>query len=137
MAAVRGKGSKAELGLRKALFALGLRFRVNDSAVYGRPDVVFRRERVAVFVDGDFWHGNAWRVRGFASFDEQFKRWKRSGFWRKKIRRNMERDEEVNARLRSDGWLILRFWESELEKGNGRATRRVAATVMRRRGRLG
>lgn len=136
MAAVRGRDGKAELALRQALFALGLRFRVNDKATYGKPDIVFRRERVAVFVDGDFWHGNAWRVRGFATFEEQFKRWKRPGFWRKKLCRNMQRDEEVNDKLRSDGWLVLRFWESALEKGNQNASVRVVNAVLRRRQRL-
>lgn len=136
MAAVRGKDSKAELGLRRALFAMGLRYRVNDTGVYGRPDIVFRRERVAVFVDGDFWHGNAWRVRGFPSFDDQFRHWRRPGFWSLKIRRNVERDQDVNATLRANGWIVLRFWESALEKGSEKPIRRVVSAVARRRARL-
>jgi len=136
MAAVRGRDTKAELSLRRALFALGFRYRVNDAAVFGKPDIAFRTERIAVFVDGDFWHGNAWRVRGLKSFDEQFRRMQRSVFWRKKISRNVERDTEVNAHLKGAGWLVLRFWESELEKSNRSAIRRITTALNRRRRRL-
>jgi DNA mismatch endonuclease (patch repair protein) len=133
MKAVRGKDTRVELAFRRSLFAGGLRYRVHDRRVYGRPDVSFPTERIAVFVDGDFWHGNAWKVRGFESFDEQFDRWAHGDFWRKKIMRNMERDREVDAELRRRGWLVLRFWESELASDSSRATRRVVRAVARRR----
>lgn len=136
MAAVRGRDSRAEMKVRRGLFALGLRFRVNDSAVYGRPDIVFRTEQVAVFIDGDFWHGNAWRIRGFESFEAQFQRWKRPAFWRKKILRNVERDHEVAALLKKGGWRVVRFWESDVEREADAVVRKIAAVVARRRARL-
>lgn len=73
MAHVKNKNSKAELLLRRALFARGFRYRVHYAKLIGKPDVVFTRARLVVFIDGDFWHGNAWRLRGMSSFEEQFR----------------------------------------------------------------
>ncbi len=72
MAAVRSQDSRAELLLRRALHAKGLRYRLHARDLPGRPDIVFRRNHVAVFVDGDLWHGNAWRVRGLAALSDLF-----------------------------------------------------------------
>lgn len=102
--------------LRRALHKRGLRYRLHFKKLIGSPDIVFPRHRVAVFVDGDFWHGNAWRLRGMASFDEQFRFRSNPDFWRKKITRNMERDREVNERLEDVGWHVIRLWESEVLK---------------------
>jgi DNA mismatch endonuclease, patch repair protein len=74
----------------------------------GRPDLVLSRFRLVVFVDGDFWHGNAWRLRGLARFEDQFPT--NTEFWVTKIRGNMRRDQEVNAALRVAGWRVLRVW---------------------------
>src|SRR5690348_7047982 len=114
MAAVRNKDSEAEMRLRRALHERGLRYRLHNRKLIGTPDIVFPRQRVAVFVDGDFWHGNAWRLRGMASFDEQFRFRSNPDFWRKKITRNMERDREVNECLENVGWRVIRLWESEV-----------------------
>lgn len=116
MAAVKNKDSEAELMLRRALFSLGLRYRVHYGKLIGRPDIVFPGRRVAIFVDGDFWHGNAWRLRGMASFEEQFRFRSRPEWWEAKIRRNMERDREVNESLAALGWRVLRLWESDVLK---------------------
>ena len=116
MAAVKSKNSKAELRLRRTLFARGFRYRVNYDKLIGHPDIVFPGSHVVIFVDGDFWHGNAWRLRGMASFDEQFHFKSRPEFWRAKILRDMERDREVNEMLSAAGWRILRLWESDVLK---------------------
>lgn len=116
MSTVRNKNSKAELRLRRALFAAGARYRVHYSRLEGHPDIVFVSPRLVIFVDGDFWHGNAWKLRGFASYDEQFQFASRPDYWRAKISRNMERDREVNQKLVSEGWRVIRFWESEVLK---------------------
>jgi len=110
MAAVRGRDSKAELLLRRELHRRGRRYRLHERGLLGKPDIVFKAARVAVFVDGDFWHGNAWRLRGLASFEDQFPT--NREFWVTKLRRNMERDTEVTCGLT---WIIgpvirLRFW---------------------------
>jgi DNA mismatch endonuclease, patch repair protein len=113
MSAVPSRNTKPELALRSSLWRRGLRYRLN-SRLIGRPDVVFPGPRVVIFVDGDFWHGNAWRVRGLSSFDAQFRRINNADFWRAKIQRNMRRDEQVNAALSSAQWRVYRVFESRL-----------------------
>jgi DNA mismatch endonuclease (patch repair protein) len=127
MAAVRNKDSKAELALRRQLHARGLRYRLHARDVPGRPDLVIRKYRLAVFVDGDFWHGNAWRLRGLARFEDQFP--SNRDFWVAKIRRNMERDQEVTAALVANGWTVVRLWESEVLASPAAAADRVQGAL--------
>ncbi|GAB3855792.1 very short patch repair endonuclease [Micromonospora andamanensis] len=115
MAAVRNRNTKPELALRSALWRRRLRFRVR-TALTGKPDIVFVGPQVAVFVDGDFWHGNAWRVRGLPSFDAQFERMNNPEFWKSKLEANMARDATVNSKLADDGWSVYRVFESRLAK---------------------
>ena len=112
MSAVRSKDSKAELALRKALHGKGMRFRLHASDVPGKPDIVIRSKRLAVFADGDMWHGNAWRLRGLRRVEDMFPN--NTEFWVEKIRRNMERDCEVTHQLEEEGWTVVRIWESEI-----------------------
>lgn len=128
MAAVKGRDTKPELALRRVLHARGLRYRVHPRDVTGRPDLVNRARRVAVFVDGDFWHGNPreWQRRGYASMEEQFPEGKRE-HWSAKLRRNIARDHEVTAALESDGWTVVRLWESEVRANVDGAADRVEA----------
>jgi DNA mismatch endonuclease (patch repair protein) len=92
MRRVRGTNTKPELALRKALWGKGLRYRLHDRNLPGKPDIVFPKARVAVFVDGDFWHGNQWRKRGKRALAEQFGGSEHSDYWQQKIGRNMDRD---------------------------------------------
>lgn len=80
----------------------------------GKPDIVFVAPRVVVFVDGDYWHGNTWRTRGYADFDSYYSRGENGAFWANKIRRNIERDNQVTEGLRADGWCVIRVWETHL-----------------------
>lgn len=128
MSAVRNRDTQPELTLRRALHGRGLRYRLR-SALPGRPDIVFGPAKVAVFVDGDYWHGNAWRTRDFASFDAYYGRGDNGPFWLTKIRRNIARDQEVTAALNGDGWTVLRCWESDIERDLSAVTDRVAAAV--------
>jgi DNA (cytosine-5)-methyltransferase 1 len=82
----------------------------------GKPDLIFARQRVAVFIDGDFWHGNQWRKRRLAALDDQFAEAENAGYWRAKIRRNIARDFANTDKLIAAGWRVLRFWESDLAK---------------------
>lgn len=75
---------------------------------------MFSRARVAVFVDGDFWHGAGWRERGFTSLEEQFRNHRDPEKWIAKIRRNVERDVEVGEALSALGWRVIRVWESDV-----------------------
>src|SRR5690606_26344398 len=90
----------------------GLRYRLHAKDVLGTPDIVIRRRRLAVFVDGDMWHGNAWRLRGLPNLASMFPN--RTEWWVAKIERNMQRDREVTERLRADGWTVVRIWESDV-----------------------
>ncbi len=112
MSKVKSKNSKAELIVRRLLHARGLRYRLHYAKVYGRPDIVFTRKRVAIFIDGDFWHGNAWRLRGLPSLAAQFPN--RTEWWVAKLERTMQRDADVTATLTDEGWTVLRFWESDI-----------------------
>jgi DNA mismatch endonuclease Vsr len=82
-------------------------FTVNDTGILGKPDIVFKKYRVCVFLDSNFWHG--W----------QYPRWKhllKNDFWREKIERNRVRDKRVTRKLRKEGWTVLRFWEHQIKK---------------------
>jgi DNA mismatch endonuclease, patch repair protein len=112
MAAVRRKDTKPELIVRRRLWRLGMRYRVDFGQLTGRPDIAFTRARVAVFIDGDFWHGNAWKVREKDSLSDLFPT--NTEWWVDKIEGTRERDRTVNRALREQGWLVLRYWESEV-----------------------
>lgn len=121
------------MALRRELFSRGLRYRVRSMLV-GRPDLVFPRARVACFVDGDRWHGNGWRTRGFDCFEEEFAH-HNSDFWKQKITRNMARDVEMTNQLQLDGWLVLRVWASEVGSDLPRVADRIERSVRDRRAR--
>jgi DNA mismatch endonuclease (patch repair protein) len=127
MSAVRGKDSKAEIALRRELHRRGLRYRLHARDVIGKPDLVVRSRKVAVFVDGDFWHGNAHRLRGLDRLEDLFptnREW-----WMQKLRRNIERDREVTETLRSEGWRVVRIWESNVLSDLTRAADTVEAAM--------
>ena len=109
MKAVKSKDSEIERILRKELWARGLRYRKNAKTVFGKPDIAFIGKKIAVFCDSEFWHGYAWEI-----YQEDFR--SNQSFWISKIERNMQRDIEVNNRLRSEGWTVLRFWGREIKK---------------------
>lgn len=112
-AAARGSSKKAdtrcEVKLRRELWAAGCRYRKNVPELPGHPDLVFARARVAVFCDGDFWHGREWESRR-----QKLRAGTNSDYWLAKIQRNIERDAQNTLRLQEMGWTVLRFWESEI-----------------------
>ena len=112
MSAIPSKDTEPELILRRALWHKKLRYRVNYKKLPGKPDVVFTKYRIAVFCDGDFWHGHNWAIRGLGSLEEELAGY--SDFWRKKIEHNIARDAEVNSLLAEQGWIVIRLWESEI-----------------------
>ena len=127
MAAVRNKNTRPEMALRSALHGRGLRYRLHPKNVPGKPDIAWQGLRIAVFVDGDFWHGNAWRVRGLADPRDQFPT--NADWWMAKMARNRERDTEVNRRLTESGWTVLRIWESDIVADLASAADRVVQEV--------
>jgi DNA (cytosine-5)-methyltransferase 1 len=113
---VKSRDTGPEMLLRKALWKKGFRYRVCVEGMTGKPDIVFEAKKIAVFVDGDFWHGIQWRKRNLDSLEDQFRDAPKRSYWLTKIRRNMNRDCEVTRSLLSEGWTILRFWESDIVK---------------------
>ncbi|MDO5607953.1 MAG: DNA mismatch endonuclease Vsr [Capnocytophaga sp.] len=109
MQANKSTGTKPELLLAKTLFARGHRYRKNDKTVFGKPDLTFKKIKLALFVDGEFWHGKDWHKRKNDLKTNQ-------EFWNKKIERNIGRDKEVNEKLSKQGWTVLRFWSKDIEK---------------------
>ena len=113
MAAIPSKNTRPELALRKALWHKGYRYRVNVKNLPGKPDIVFSTARVAVFCDGDYWHGHNWAIRGLPSLEDELAGY--SQFWRDKILGNIERDHRVTSELEASGWTVVRVWESDVK----------------------
>jgi len=115
MRKVASRDTIPEQTFRKAVWKRGYRYRVSPARLIGKPDVVFPSRRVAVFIDGDYWHGHQWRNRKLKSLEAQFSNSETSSYWIEKIRRNMYRDCRVTSQLLNEGWTVLRFWESEVK----------------------
>lgn len=109
MQAIKNSDSAIELSLRKELWRRGLRYRKNCKKIFGKPDIAFIGRKIAVFCDGEFWHGFNWEERQKDLKSNQ-------SFWIPKIERNMERDREVTRKLQEDGWTVLRFWGKQIKK---------------------
>lgn len=109
MSKIRGKNTKPELTFRKALWAAGYRYRIDYKKLMGKPDIVLKKYKTAIFIDGEFWHGYQWEERktNIKSNRE---------FWIPKIERNIQRDAEVNQELRRLGYTVFRFWQKEVDK---------------------
>ncbi len=109
MGKIRGKNTKPELAFRKALYAAGYRYRIDYKKLIGKPDVVLKKYKTAIFIDGEYWHGYNWQER-------KPKIKTNREFWIPKIERNMQRDREVNEELERLGYKVFRFWEREIKK---------------------
>ena len=122
MQAVKNKDSKIEVLLRKELWNRGIRYRKNVNRIYGKPDIAFIGKKIAVFCDSEFWHGFDWeeRKKDFKSHQE---------FWIPKIERNMQRDIEVNEKLQSEGWTVLRFWGKDIKKNTAQCADQIEKVV--------
>ena len=105
----KSKDTKPELMLRKEVWSRGMRYRKNYKALPGKPDIVFGRAKLAVFVDGKMWHGYDWEHQ-----KNDFK--SNRDFWIPKIESNIERDLKVNQILNEQGWQVIRFWDFEIKK---------------------
>jgi len=108
MSKIRGKNTKPELAFRKALWAVGYRYRIDYKKLIGRPDILLKKYKTAIFIDGEFWHGYNWEER-------KTKIKSNREFWIAKIERNMQRDNEVNQELQRLGYTVFRFWQKEID----------------------
>jgi len=109
MQAIKSKGTKDEILLSKALWQRGYRYRKNNKMVFGKPDLTFKRYKLAVFVDSEYFHGKNWNT-------EKYRIQTNREFWWKKIEGNIKRDKVVNEELIKAGWIVLRFWSKDIRK---------------------
>jgi DNA mismatch endonuclease, patch repair protein len=122
MSRVKNRDTSPEVSLRRALWAAGIRgWRLHPRRIPGRPDIAWPGRRLAVFVDGAFWHGHP----------DYY--WGQSGpFWDEKIGRNRARDIKVNAALEADDWMVLRIWDFEVERDIQTCVERVKVALEKR-----
>lgn len=111
MSKIRGKNTKPEILLKKALWHAGLRHRSNKQKLPGNPDIAFLKYKVLIFIDGAFWHGYDWEKR-----KDNIKT--NRDFWQAKIERNMQRDRDINRYYAEKGWTVVRIWDFEVKKEN-------------------
>lgn len=108
MQAIKSAATKPEIQLSKTLYSVGHRYRKNDKTVFGKPDLTFKKIKLAIFIDSEFFHGKDFETKKKPATNPEF--------WHKKITRNIERDKEVNQHLENLGWTVLRFWSNEIKK---------------------
>ncbi len=126
MSHIRSKNTGIEKTLRKALTEKGVRYRLYSSEVFGHPDIVLQRYRIAIFCDSEFWHG-------FHFAENKAKIKTNTSYWIPKIERNIVRDQEVNKELQRQGYEILRFWGNEIEKSLDEVVDKILLVIEKRK----
>lgn len=111
MSHIKSKDTRIECKLRKALWEKGFRYRKNYATLPGKPDIVLTKYKIAIFCDGEFFHGKDWEV-----LKPRLESSNNSEYWIKKIDRNRKRDEEINKQLLFMGWTVIRFWGKDIQK---------------------
>lgn len=124
MSKIHGRDTSIELILRKALWKKGYRYRKNYKEIPGRPDIVLTKYKIAIFCDGEFFHGKDWEL-----LKNKLKKSNNGEFWIKKISRNRERDDEINKRLSFEGWTVLRFWGEDIKKHTDECVKIIEETI--------
>jgi DNA mismatch endonuclease (patch repair protein) len=132
MSRVKNKDTKIEVSLRSALHRAGFRFRKNYSLAIGRPDIAFPKARIAIFVDGDFWHARILHDVGLEALRLSLRTENRE-FWLAKLQKNRLRDLKVSRQLESQGWVVIRFWESDLKSDLSAAIAKIESAISQRR----
>ena len=126
MSHIRGKNTGIEKVIRKELTARGIKYRLYSSKVFGHPDILIEKLKIAIFCDSEFWHGY--------QFEENKQKIHTNlGYWIPKIERNIARDQEVNARLQAEGYLVLRYWGFEILKETERVVEEIMAAIEKRK----
>lgn len=116
MSRIRSKNTSLEVNFRKLLWKKGLgRYRIHYN-LPGKPDIVYVSKKIAIFIDGDFWHGYNWKKLGKVPPKK---------YWQGKIQKNIDRAEKYNRKLRKDGWSVLRLWEHDILKNPEKCIRKV------------
>lgn len=121
---IKAKDTKIEVLLRKSLWKKGFRYRKNYKALPCRPDIALVKYKIAIFCDGEFFHGKDWEV-----LKPRLEKSNNSEFWITKISRNRERDDEVNKQLLFKGWTVIRFWGDDIKKHTDECVKVVEETI--------
>jgi DNA mismatch endonuclease (patch repair protein) len=121
---IKSKDTSIELKLRRALWSKGYRYRKNYKELPGNPDIVLTKYRIAIFCDGEFFHGKNWEV-----LKPQLERGNNPDFWVNKISQNMKRDVEVNQKLNFMGWTVIRFWGKDILKDTSLCVKVIEETI--------
>ena len=124
MQRIRSKDTVIELKLRKALWDRGYRYRKNYSAIPGSPDIALTKYKIAIFCDGEFFHGKDWEV-----LKPRLEKSNNSDYWINKISKNREHDDEINKKLLFLGWTVIRFWGNDIKKNIDECVRVVEETI--------
>jgi len=122
MSCIPSKNTRPELLLGKILRRNGVRYKKHYKII-GCPDFAIVFKKIAIFLDGDFWHGHNWKLRGFKSSKAELASYKK--FWANKIVSNVKRDTKANKALVKDGWKVLRFWESDLKRNPDKIIKKI------------
>ena len=124
MSHIRSKDTKIELLLRKELWKRGYRYRKHYKALPGNPDIVFTKYRIAIFCDGEFFHGKDWEI-----LKPRLEKSNNSDYWVNKISRNRQRDDEINKRLLFEGWTVIRFWGKDIKNNLDECVKVIEETI--------
>lgn len=122
MSKIHSENTTPEIKLRKLLWNLGIRYRLNDKSLPGKPDIVIKKHKIVIFVDGEFWHGYNW--------GEKRNRIKSNrDYWIPKIEKTISRDIENTKKLESMGFTVFRFWEHEIKKNIGACIQKIIHSI--------
>lgn len=122
---IHSKNTSIELKLRKCLWHQGIRYRINFKELPGKPDIVITKYKIAIFCDSEFFHGKDWQKK----LCKRLEKSANSSYWMKKIKRNINRDMDVNHNLEMEGWTVLRFWGNEINKSPEKCVEIIKETI--------
>ena len=125
MQRIKGKNTKIELILRKALWEKGYRYRKNYTKLPGKPDIALTKYKIAIFCDGEFFHGKDWKNRKNKILEGEH-----GNFWVDKIEKNIERDKTIDKELFGMGWIVLRFWGNDIKKHTEECIKTIEETIL-------
>ncbi len=124
MSHIKSKDTSIEVSLRKALWKKGYRYRKNYSALPGKPDIVLTKYKIAIFCDGELFHGKNWEI-----LKPRLLKGNNPDFWVKKIERNMKRDDENDKRLLFLGWTVIHFWGNDILKNTDQCVKVIEEAI--------
>lgn len=122
MKKIKSKNTTPELKLRKVLWSLGIRYRLNSKSIIGKPDISIKKYKIVIFIDGEFWHGYKWKEKR-----DRIK--SNREYWIPKIEKNMKRDRKYNRLLKKDGWKVFRFWEHQIKKDVDSCVKKIVSHI--------